>query len=272
MISIIMPSYNPNISNIIKTLEAIFDNIGNYEVILVLQKTASKNIKILDHHFQNEIKLKIINDAGIGISRARNKGVKLSVGNWILLLDDDVYIKSNIIKILENNLATNELFYYGNALVKGTNEHYVRFYITGKDIDIWSYNRVCSISLIINKEVFSRIGYFDEQLGSGTEYGSSEESDLILRALFNNIKIKYLDDYMIYHERAKHSLLKVEKYALGGGALYRKHIANFNIRLYNKLLIDLIIRFLFLFTFQKKRYVFLRGFFRGFFNYKKGKK
>jgi len=51
--------------------------------------------------------------------------------------------------------------------------------------------------------------------------------------------------------------------------LYKKNILSKNIKLYVKFLIDLIIRFLFLFTFKKKRYLFLRGFLKGFINYKK---
>ena len=47
MFSIIIPSLNPKIEKICITLESIFQNTGDYEVILVLQKTSISN--------QNEI-------------------------------------------------------------------------------------------------------------------------------------------------------------------------------------------------------------------------
>jgi GT2 family glycosyltransferase len=269
MISIIMPSLNPDIDKIKNTLNSIFENNGKYEVILVLQRANTQKINLLKQYFITEDRFKLVKDSGVGISRARNIGTKISLGEWILLLDDDIYIENNTIQELEKELDNNELFYYGNSMITGTKEHYVGFYITEKDIDIWSYNRICSISLIINKKVFDKIGYFDEKLGSGTYFGSSEESDLILRSLLNGINIKYLKKYIVYHEKAIHSMHKVEKYAMGAGALYKKNILSKNIKLYVKFLIDLIIRFLFLFTFKKKRYLFLRGFLKGFINYKK---
>mgnify|MGYP003976877371 CR=1 FL=1 len=269
MISIIMPSLSPNLNKICSTLKYILQNSGEYEVVLVLQRTSMEIEGKIKKKCNFSDKLIIINDTGIGISRARNIGINSSLGEWILLLDDDIYIENNTIQELEKELDNNELFYYGNSMITGTKKHYVGFYITEKDIDIWSYNRICSISLIINKKVFDKIGYFDEKLGSGTYFGSSEESDLILRSLLNGINIKYLKIYIVYHEKAMHSMHKVEKYAMGAGALYKKNILSKNIKLYVKFLIDLIIRFLFLFTFKKKRYLFLRGFFKGFINYKK---
>ena len=39
MISIIMPSLNPDLNKICRTLSLILKNFGEYEIILVLQKT-----------------------------------------------------------------------------------------------------------------------------------------------------------------------------------------------------------------------------------------
>ena len=262
-----MPSLNPNLSKIFLTLNSIFLNSGNFEVILVLQKTSKKKEEKIKTEFSLNNDLKIINDSGEGISRARNIAIKASIGNWILLLDDDVIIKNNIFSETNKNLSDDDLFYYGNVLIHGTKNHYVRYFVTNNDINLWNYNRICSVSLIINRNVFDKIGLFDENLGAGSNFGSSEESDFILRALLSKIKIKYLKNYVVYHSLAIHSLSKVETYAMGGGALHRKYISRLNFYLYFKFLIDLTLRIIFLFTFQIKRYIFLRGFFKGFIKF-----
>ena len=268
MLSIVMPSLNPDLSSIFLTLNSILLNSGNYEVILVLQNTSKEKENKIKTEFTKKNKLKIISDEGIGISRARNIAINTSIGGWILLLDDDVYININTFQDINKHLSDNELFYYGNVLIHNTKTHYVRYYVINRDIDLWNYNRVCSVSLIVNRKVFDKIGLFDENLGSGTNFGSSEESDFILRALLNNIKIRYLGSYVVYHSQALHSLIKVEKYAMGAGALYRKYLLRVNLVLYLKLMIDLLIRFVFLFSFQKKRYIFFKGFFKGFMKYR----
>ena len=267
MISIIMPSLNPNLNSIFLTLNSIFLNSGNFEVILVLQKTSKEKQEKIKNKFTLKNKLKIISDDAEGISRARNIAIKASIGNWILLLDDDVLINNNTFLEINKHLSDDNLFYYGNVLINNTKKHYVHYYLTNADINLWNFNRICSVSLIINRKVFDKIGLFDENLGAGSNFGSSEESDIILRALLSKIKIKYLENYVVYHSLAIHSLLKVERYAMGSGALNRKYFSKLNFFLYVKFLIDLAIRIIFIFSFQKKRYIFLRGFFKGFIKF-----
>ena len=210
MISIIIPSLNPSFENICSTLGNILKNNGQYEIVLVLQKSDQSFAESILKYFDLDEKLRIINDEGVGISRARNIAIKSSIGRWILLIDDDVYIKDDMIQTLERNLSDNSKLYYGNVFITNTNRHYVPHYIVKNDLNIWSYNRVCSVSLVINRQVFDQIGWFDENLGSGCEIGSSEESDLIIRALLNNIPIKYLSSYCVYHDEALHTLNKIK--------------------------------------------------------------
>jgi GT2 family glycosyltransferase len=267
-----MPSLNPNLTKICLTLSNLLKNKGHYELILIIQNSTQENIQYISNKLLNNKKLKIFLDDGIGISRARNIGVKASKGKWILLLDDDVYIDKNMITNVNRNLSNDVFFYYGNAFINNSTTHFVRFSIQNKNISIWSYNRVSSISLIINKKVFTKIGFFDEKFGSGCRFGSSEESDFILRALFNNIEIKYLKKYVVFHPKPTPSLEKIYNYAIGGGALYKKHLGRFNLIFCIKFVCDLFIRVLFLLTFKKKRCIFLKGFFTGFYEYKENKK
>jgi glycosyltransferase involved in cell wall biosynthesis len=262
-----MPSLDPNLEKINATISSILSNSADYELILVLQKVSSEKLFAIERCFENDKRLKIVCDDGVGISRARNVGISTSIGSWILLLDDDIYLKPNTIDFLIKNLDTSQLIYYGDAKIIGTEEHYVKYFIKDKDVDFWSYNRVCSISLVFNRIVFNRIGYFDERLGSGTYFGSSEESDLLLRALLKNIKISYIKNYDIYHERPIHPIKKIESYARGGGALYKKFLFCKNVKLYMKFTVDFIIRIIFLLSFKRKRYVFLKGFIQGFFKF-----
>ncbi|NOH54515.1 glycosyltransferase [Vibrio coralliilyticus] len=264
-----MPSLNPNEEKITKALGSILANTGDFEVVVVFQNTDHAKISRICNCYPSDKRLKILISDEVGISLARNLGIRASKGRWILLLDDDVYIEPNTITSLSNCLDENIDMYYGNAKIIDTDEFYVKYYIAGKDLDFWSYNRVCSIALIINKSVFDNLGFFDERLGSGTYFGSSEESDLVLRVLLENKRIKYISCYNVFHERATHSLSKVERYARGSGALYKKFMFG-NIRNYKinvKFLLDFVLRLFFLLTFKKKRYVFLKGFFDGFFKF-----
>jgi GT2 family glycosyltransferase len=109
-------------------------------------------------------------------------------------------------------------------------------------------------------------------LGTGCLFGSSEESDLIIRALLSNIRIKYIKNFTVYHDLATHSLNKTEAYAMGSGAMHRKHLYSGKIQLYIKFILDLLLRLIFLLSFRRKRFIFIRGFLKGFLKYANKKK
>ena len=57
-----MPSLTPNFNKICSTLDCILQNSGEYEVVLVLQRTGIEIEDKIKKHFSFNAKLKIIND------------------------------------------------------------------------------------------------------------------------------------------------------------------------------------------------------------------
>ena len=266
-----MPSYCPPIDKITFTLVQLLKHDIRFEIILVLQKTPAKTIADIERQFTDS-RLRIVVDDGVGISRARNKGIKHSLGDWLLFLDDDIVVEHEALARFvkgEDFSGNKAQFYYGNLYIHGTNRHYLNYPLKGKDVGFFSYNRICSVMLVIKKELFKKIGPFDERMGSGTFFGAYEEADIIIQALLKGIKIKYLADYSIYHEAADYGEDKVIKYARGTGALYRKHWFKGNFILDIKLISDLLIRILLLFTLKKKRRIWFKGFIEGYLNFGK---
>lgn len=265
--SIITPSYNPDPERISQTLYRILENTGSYEIIVVLQKTSMETIEKIHARFKYYENVVFIVDDGVGISRARNIAISESKGEWVLLLDDDVYVYPDLISKLQNISAIEALFYFGNIYKTGSNEHYLKFYATSSKLGLFNYNRVCSVALVINRIVFRKIGLFDENLGAGCFFGSSEESDFILRALLSKLCIRRIDDHDVFHDQANPSLEKVESYARGLGALYRKYLFRYSLGLNVKLICDLLVRIFLTLSLSKRRIFFVRGVYRGFVDF-----
>ncbi len=267
--TIIIPTILEEDSSIRRLLGCISQNNHESEIIIIFQGKNKKSFINLYSEYKNTPGLIFLYSNRTGISIARNIGIKKSRGDWIILLDDDVYIEKNFFSKIKLIDLKKPIIYYGNVFVNGTLKNYVPFYIECKDLNFFSYNRVCSVSLIISREVFNTIGYFDENIGAGKYYGSSEESDLILRALLNNIKVSYISNHYIWHPKPNFSLRKVYRYSLGLGALYKKHYYSAPLLLKIKFLLDILLRIVLLMTFKPKRFVFLFGFFRGIYEFKK---
>lgn len=103
-VSVIIPCYNSE-KNLAETLESIFNqSYYNFELILIDDGSqdntweliqAIKDRRIIKYHQENK-----------GVSAARNKGIELSTGEYILFVDSDDVINKNYIKFLVNALES----------------------------------------------------------------------------------------------------------------------------------------------------------------------
>jgi glycosyltransferase involved in cell wall biosynthesis len=251
--------------SLLRILDSIIDNSS--EIIIVFQGENLNYLNLLCKEFKKSV-FKFIVSEEIGISVARNIGIYQSTKEWIIFLDDDIYINNDFFVQLNTNINKSYKAFYGNVLIEETNNNFVKYYITNKNINFFSYNRICSVSLVLNRSIFNEIGFFDERLGTGSYFGSSEESDLIIRMLMHKIVIKYLKTHTVWHPFEPFPHNKYFKYGKGLGALYKKYLFNSPIILKLKLIFDLLLRFFLLLTFSPKRYFFLLGALRGFIKFK----
>ena len=100
MISIIVPVYN------VETyLEECLDSIQNQsytdlEVILVNDGSTDGSQAICEHYCQTDKRFRLMNQTNQGLSVARNKGVEISTGEYIVFVDSDDVIKINYLEKL----------------------------------------------------------------------------------------------------------------------------------------------------------------------------
>lgn len=100
--SIIVPVYNVE-DYIEKCLESIKNQTyKDYEVIIVNDGSKDKSIEKAKKY-----PYKIINQKNMGLSAARNTGVKQSTGEYIIFLDSDDYIEKDLLKEINKSLKNN---------------------------------------------------------------------------------------------------------------------------------------------------------------------
>ena len=105
MISVIVPVYN------VETyLEECLDSIQNQsytdlEVILVNDGSTDGSQAICEHYCQTDKRFRLMNQTNQGLSAARNKGVEISTGEYIVFVDSDDIIKTNYLEKLMQYMA-----------------------------------------------------------------------------------------------------------------------------------------------------------------------
>lgn len=106
-VSIIVPVYNVE-----NYLAACLDSLTcqsfeNIEILCINDGSTDSSLNILEHYQKFDPRIKIINKENGGLSSARNAGLKIAEGKYILFVDSDDWISTNAVELLYNNAEKN---------------------------------------------------------------------------------------------------------------------------------------------------------------------
>lgn len=183
MISVIIPTYN-NESTITRCLTSICNQTySDIEIIVIndgsTDKTEEKILSIKDN------KIKYMSQANQGPSAARNKGLELAKGEYILFVDADDYVEPDMLKLLYTTAQKNNAQIVNCDINKKFSEKKKIVVEPYKENQSWQefykdfllHNGLCSLcNKLIKKSLFENIRlYEDIRLG--------EDSTAFLRML-----------------------------------------------------------------------------------------
>jgi len=215
MVSIIILSYN-SAKFIQPCLESIVSQDNHDFEIIVVDNGSKDNTLLLIKKDYPDVKI-IENKENLGACIARNRGIDISKGEWILTLDCDIILEKDFLKkimglteglekkigvlqpkILQMDKKT--IYSYGIYL-----SNLRRFHDIGKgQVESDKFNRTkyifgaCSATAIYKRQMLEEIkgdtGYFDERF-----FFLVEDVDLAWRAQKKGWKAKFCPEAISYH-------------------------------------------------------------------------
>lgn len=228
-LSIVIPTINNS-----SYLNSLVNNINrqliykNFQIIIISQSHRSSSLKKIS----NKIIYKYTSKKNL--SRARNIGLDLAKGKFICFLDDDIFLTKDYFFKCLNKFKKNKNIniFFTKILNKEDGKIYSR-YMSDKTIQInYNNNLMClSSGMWAKKNDLKRHKIkFDERLGLGSKYGSSEETDFLMQCLMKNFNIFFFSDLILYHKKFDLNKLRLRKiisrsysYGMGRGALLAKY-------------------------------------------------
>jgi glycosyltransferase involved in cell wall biosynthesis len=139
-----------------------------------------------------------------GLSRARNAALGRLLGDVVAFPDDDCVYPDDLLERVALRL------HEGSALGGVTGR---AAGADGRASPSWKgdgarldrgnlWNRAISFTIFLRRELVSRVGRFDEQLGlgSGTPWHSGEEIDFLVRALELGARVEYDPQLVVTHD------------------------------------------------------------------------
>lgn len=132
-ISIIVPIYKAE-KYIDECLQSILSqSYRNIEVILVDDGSPDKSGSICDAYSKKDSRIKVIHKKNEGVSKARNDGMKIATGEWIMFVDPDDWIDENICSEFYSQVLKHRAdIYICSNYVEYPNKKYENFVLDGR--------------------------------------------------------------------------------------------------------------------------------------------
>lgn len=113
MVSIIIPAYNCE-RYISQCLDSLLNqNISSIEIIVVDDGSNDGTARILDDYSNSEERLRVFHVQNGGPSRARNIGLSHAMGEWILFVDADDWVDTDILLELDIEENPADITFFG---------------------------------------------------------------------------------------------------------------------------------------------------------------
>jgi len=211
-VSVILPVFN-EAKYIKATLYSIINqNFSDYEVIVIDDGSTDDTLNIVEKTFEGlSLPHQIIHQENSGVSSARNKGISLARGEYIVFVDGDDYILTNHLSQLYNEGYDFTL----TQIVKKekdnlSNIHYYEF----EEIDAEDF-----IKLELEMKIpfnFVQLSYKTDiikkhnlKFREDVTYG--EDTDFAIRALSHGNSIKISNEITYYYIQHQDSLISTSK-------------------------------------------------------------
>lgn len=224
-VSIIVPCYN-QAHFLSDSLQSVLDQFfGAWECIIVNDGSPDNTEEVAQKWCEKDDRFRYIMKPNGGLSSARNAGIAISRGDFILPLDADDLIHPDylqtLLPVIENNDTVEVVSCY-SIFFRDTIDNVVNTRKpTGTTIDALLYENMIMATSLFRKESWNRVGGYDEAMKDGFE-----DWDFWISILKDGAEFKIVPEFLFYYRKAAASMLtntvanhleSVTKY------IYKKH-------------------------------------------------
>jgi glycosyltransferase involved in cell wall biosynthesis len=175
-----------------------------------------------------------------GITIAKNRGLRSASGEILVLTDDDCRLQSDyfveLLRLYAND--TTPALRGGRVELgdKSDLELTIKTDTVAKcwDLEIHSAkqenlgNCFLGCNLFMTRQVYERLGPFDENFGVDGRIPAGEDTEYIFRAYAAGLKIEYIPNIVVFHHHGRKTPLDARRlwqnYMTGSGGLYAKYL------------------------------------------------
>lgn len=193
LITIVTCSYNSE-KTIERTIKSILaQDFDNYEYLIIDGKSSDGTLDIIKRYeplFNG--KMHWISEKDHGIYDAMNKGIKLSKGDYVWLVNSDDYIEPNALQCVADRIKNNQsdiLCGYIEYFSENSDNKHIFKYTPEESEKEYGKKRMGIVhpATIVRRQIYDKYGLYDSR------FYISADMDWFLRIKENNVPIDFID-------------------------------------------------------------------------------
>jgi len=212
LVSVICLSYNHE-AYVVEALNSVINQTyPNIELLIADDCSSDHSVGVIQDWLKHHPNIYFLaNEKNLGNTKTFNQLAKKAKGEFIIdLAADDVLLPNCIEKqvtTFQNSKYENLGIVYGNLIEIDENGNFIRNYYAEEDhpesgniykMVIGRTTKICSVSSMVKKTVFEKLGYYDESL-------AYEDLDLWVRAS-RVYEFEYIDAFLVKKRELSTSL------------------------------------------------------------------
>lgn len=100
-----MPAYNAEITIENSILSVLHQTYSDLELIIINDGSTDSTLNIIEGFKQKDSRIRVLDLPNSGVSIARNAGIDVSTGEYLMFLDSDDYIEKETVEVLLNKIV-----------------------------------------------------------------------------------------------------------------------------------------------------------------------
>lgn len=218
LISVIVPIYNVE-CYLNKCIDSILSQTyRNIEIILVDDGATDCCPMICDEYAKKDARIHVIHQKNRGLSVARNSGIDVATGEYLIFIDSDDYIDKEMLNVLYRNIKKADAeIAVCNFIEVHNNESLEQEVIQGKKFifdkleamnnlyNNMALQTVVAWNKLYKKELFQTLRYLP---------GKVHEDEYLIHHILNCVNLIVYDDTPLYYYRQRKDSITGKNYNL----------------------------------------------------------
>lgn len=220
-ISVIVPMYNVE-QFLPRCVESIINQTHkNIEIILVDDESPDRSGEIAEEYAAKDSRIKVIHQKNKWLGGARNSGIKIATGKYIIFVDSDDYIRKDMCEILFKKMKQyqTDMIVFGLCHVNGKGEKL--FYSSSSIEDKCYYDEKARNELFskviathsLNSacmKIYKRSIFIDNEMYFNEEIRYAEDYEFCLRLFPYIHSFVYIKECLYYYVENENSIMHTQ--------------------------------------------------------------